>query len=249
MNGERFQVDRTDIVTASDLKSRLRSSYAGDVVTRRVLTIQLLKDGRVIQDQEDLKDLCIHDEPGVCVVFGRNTLETMEYHITAGMEQDFELRIPDGVTEISDCAFADLPHVISIILPESVTEIAGYAFRGCESLTEVSLPDSLTWIGSSAFRFCQALETITLPRELSGIGLLAFGGCLSLQSIILPEWLRRIEPLVFEKCITLETVEISDWVPRALARAPSSAACRCGASTYLSGSPTLDHMSFKIVCL
>ena len=66
MNGERFQVDGTDIVTALDLKSRLRSSYAGDLVTRRVLTIQLLEDGRVIQDHEDLKDLCIHGEPGVC---------------------------------------------------------------------------------------------------------------------------------------------------------------------------------------
>ena len=34
---------------------------------------------RVIQDHEDLKDLCIHGEPRVSVVFGRNTLETMEY--------------------------------------------------------------------------------------------------------------------------------------------------------------------------
>ena len=88
MNGESFQVDGTDLVTALDLKSRLRASHAGDLVTRRVLTIQLLEDGRVIQDHEDLKDLCIRGEPGVYVVFGRNTLETMEYHITAGMEQD-----------------------------------------------------------------------------------------------------------------------------------------------------------------
>jgi hypothetical protein len=48
-----------------------------------------------------------------------------------------ELVIPEGVTVISEYAFADCTCITSVIIPESVTSIEYYAFKSCTALTSI----------------------------------------------------------------------------------------------------------------
>lgn len=113
-------------------------------------------------------------------------------------------RIPAGVTEIPEAAFANSA-LSKVIIPAEVTTIGREAFRNSASLASVvfevnsdgsSVP--LT-IGTRAFMNCTALEKITLPARLTEIKLQrysitdntvsvtdgdsAFIGCTALASI------------------------------------------------------------------
>ncbi len=64
--------------------------------------------------------------------------------------------IPEGVTEIRDCAFdntftADCPNLEQITIPNGVRLIGRGAFRDCRKLTQIMIPDGVTTIGSDAF--------------------------------------------------------------------------------------------------
>ena len=85
LNGEPFKIDATDLVTVKDLKSVLQERYQGDSVSRKLVTMQFVKDERVIEDHEALKDIDVHDQPGMSVIYGRNIIETAERDHVAGM--------------------------------------------------------------------------------------------------------------------------------------------------------------------
>ena len=75
-----------------------------------------------------------------------------------------ELIIPEGVTSISDGAFAGCSSLTEITISESVTNIGSSAFRECSGLTSVTVPDSVTSIGWSAFRECGRLTSVTFEN-------------------------------------------------------------------------------------
>ncbi len=68
--------------------------------------------------------------------------------------------VDQGVTSISNAAFADCDKVVSLIIPEGVTLIWALAFNGCRSLTSVTIPSSVTFIGAAAFARCLSLKAI-----------------------------------------------------------------------------------------
>ncbi len=111
-------------------------------------------------------------------------------------------RIPAGVTEIPEAAFAGCA-ISKVIIPAEVAMIGREAFKDCANLTSVvfevtGTPAPLT-IGTRAFMNCTKLEKITLPARLTEINLQrysiidnavsvteienAFAGCTSLVSI------------------------------------------------------------------
>jgi hypothetical protein len=58
--------------------------------------------------------------------------------------------IPEGVTEIGSCAFADCTKLTSVTIPSSVTTIGSWAFAGCSSLSTVDFKGTPPSVGSYA---------------------------------------------------------------------------------------------------
>ena len=109
-------------------------------------------------------------------------------------------RIPEGVAEIPEAAFAN-SSISKVIIPADVTTIGREAFKDSTNLTSVVFEVGSTplTIGTRAFMNCTKLEKITLPARLTEIKLQrysisgdtvsvtdgdnAFIGCTALESI------------------------------------------------------------------
>ena len=97
-----------------------------------------------------------------------------------------DVRIPEGVTEISTNAFNGA-NLTKVWIPASVRAIDDYAFSG-QPLTQVTFqdddahPSQLETIGDRAFAYTQ-LESITLPRSLTTAGLETFSDMAKLRSV------------------------------------------------------------------
>ena len=93
--------------------------------------------------------------------------------------------IPDTITYIKKCAFAD-SNLQSILIPDSVVNIEASAFASCEYLTTVTLSKNLIDMGEYAFSGCKSLSAINLPSGLLRIGKGALGDCDSLVDVVIP---------------------------------------------------------------
>ncbi len=62
--------------------------------------------------------------------------------------------IPDGVTIIGECAFANCEGLTSITIPASVTTIGEIAFEGCSELATVTVYAPSCILGENAFESC-----------------------------------------------------------------------------------------------
>ena len=72
---------------------------------------------------------------------------------TSLVSVDFE----DGVEEIENFAFYQLPNLEYIHLPESIKKIGSYAFSGCNKLNKIYLFNENMKIGNGAFSNCKSL--------------------------------------------------------------------------------------------
>jgi hypothetical protein len=85
-------------------------------------------------------------------------------------------QIPNGITEIGDCAFLDCMNITIAKIPNGVKRIGHSVFSGCFSLTSIDIPNSVKTIDSLAFLNCVSLQNITIPNSVSYIGYNAFDG-------------------------------------------------------------------------
>jgi len=120
------------------------------------------------------------------------------------------ITIPNGVTEIGNCAFDGCSSLTSINIPDGVTEIGSWAFSGCSSLKSINIPESVTKIVGGAFLHCSSLISVTIPYGVTEIGGFAFYGCSSLTSINIPGGVTEIRNYSFSGCSSLELVIIPD---------------------------------------
>lgn len=141
------------------------------------------------------------------------------------------IKIPEGVTQISDYAFmgcsnmknVDIPeglkkigfnsfmycnNLISIEIPESVETIGNQAFNGCSSLTSIKIPDSVTYIGTSAFGSCSGLTSVEISKQITSIKQTTFTRCSSLTSIKIPDGVTSLGYMAFSYCSELKSIEI-----------------------------------------
>lgn len=89
--------------------------------------------------------------------------------------QDFPAYLKMKGTKITGCHQSALP--ANLVIPEGVTEIGNCAFYDCKSLASVSIPASVTEIGPEAFLGCESLKSVSIPRSVTKIGSFAFSGC------------------------------------------------------------------------
>ena len=67
--------------------------------------------------------------------------------------------INEGIHDIGQMAFYELPNLQEVVLPESIVEIRGYAFKNCAKLTTINL-EVVDFIREGAFYGCSALQNI-----------------------------------------------------------------------------------------
>ncbi len=96
----------------------------------------------------------------------------------------------------------------NVIINEGVTNVSEAAFARCTKLKSVKLPSTLKYIGDNAFRGCLSLQNINLPENVSSIGEEAFWQCESLRSLTIPESVKAIGSDAFSFCTKLGEVEI-----------------------------------------
>lgn len=94
------------------------------------------------------------------VLFNKSKSELHTYPSGKG---DSTYTIPNGVTKISDYAFAGCGRLTDITFPNSITSIGYYSFYNCSRLTNLTIPNSVTKIAGYAFYGCNNLKSITLP--------------------------------------------------------------------------------------
>ena len=71
-----------------------------------------------------------------------------------------EVVIEDGIHDIGQMAFYELPNLTTVTLGADVTEIRNYAFKNCASLVSINL-EGVDFIREGAFYGCGKLENIT----------------------------------------------------------------------------------------
>ena len=76
------------------------------------------------------------------------------------------VRIPDGIVEIGNEAFAYCDRMTNVSIASSVRTIARQAFLCCDGLTDVSVPEGVRSLGSRAFSCCKRLQSLGLPASL-----------------------------------------------------------------------------------
>lgn len=118
------------------------------------------------------------------------------------------ITVENGVSLISDGAFANLTNLRSVELADSVLSIGDKSFRYCSSLTSVKLSENLVSIGKEAFYECVTLSGVLFPDALSSIGASAFSGCKNLKEITVPAGLTAIENKAFSGCTSLKTADL-----------------------------------------
>ncbi len=101
-------------------------------------------------------------------------------------------------------------NVASYAVPEGVTAVSDYAFAECVALEEVVLPSSLRSIGEDSFKKCTSLKKIVLPEGLTSIDDNAFVECTSLTSVIVPSTLENVGWQIFEDCMAITDISIND---------------------------------------
>lgn len=127
------------------------------------------------------------------ILGGANFTEVWGYNGPGG-----EVTIPDGITRISEGAFAGRTDITAVNFPENPLRIEEGAFRGCTGLTELDFPDTIDFIGSYAFAGCTGLEHVHLGQvdSRTTIQTYAFAGCTGLKSIYIPH-MYTFAPYVF----------------------------------------------------
>ena len=101
--------------------------------------------------------------------------------------------IPEGVEEIGQYAFSNLPSLqgdikipstVRVIVPEGLEFIQGSTFYGCRYLQDtITIPSTVIQIQSHAFHDCEKLNAVVLPKRLEEIKEGAFENCRSLYYV------------------------------------------------------------------
>ena len=105
-----------------------------------------------------------------------------------------------------DGAFSDACALESIKLPAGITEISNTEFRNCEKLEEITIPAGVTEIGKYAFKDCTGLKKVVFEGKVTNIKPHAFNGCSSLSDVVFPETVSEIGEYAFFECTALKEV-------------------------------------------
>ena len=125
---------------------------------------------------------CSHTLEEIKLPSGLTKISDMEFWRCDALK---EITIPSGVTEIGQYAFQDCASLKNVVIEGNPVDIKPHTFDLCSSLTEIILPDTVTKIDEYAFSNCTSLKEITLPSALTEIGGFAFANS-GVEKVIVP---------------------------------------------------------------
>lgn len=118
-------------------------------------------ESSVFEGCESLKTVYATDiETWLGIDFSDETSNPLYYaeKLYFGDELATEIVIPEGITEISNCAFCGYKGLVSVALPSDLTTIGSMSFYKCTGITSVTIPDNVSSIKSNAFSDCENLK-------------------------------------------------------------------------------------------
>ena len=164
------------------------------------------------------------------VLFNKDKTQLIQYPAGKAGEN---YNIPEGVTDIFECAFHNCATLTNITVPESVTSVGDGAFAGTGVYNSfLSSPDNVLYMGNClirakntvngeyevtdgtktvadmAFCECSNLTKITFPTSVTHIGNKSFYKCGSLSSIDFGSGVKNIGNYAFYECSALTNVTL-----------------------------------------
>ena len=173
--GQEAIVEVTAGTTVAELKQKLTSWQNEDELIRKMTNVEVVVEGKVLQNDETMAGAGISPEVDVNVIFTEHAVECSSKEEACCEVSDLlNVKFPDSKTEIGASAFQECDALINISIPDSVTVIGSHAFMECSSLAYVTLPDSVTSLGDFAFQECSSLAALTISKSLTDIRFCSF---------------------------------------------------------------------------
>ena len=154
-----------------------------------------------------------------------DTVKVIGEEAFAGNEFITEVKLPNGLEEISYRAFADCSSLEKVVIGNEVYTIASGAFSNCSALKEFYIGKELKKLGYGVFAGCDSLSKIKLSEENTHFsykdGLLyddevktlycALEGA-GLKKVSLPKTVENILPYAFWGCDTIQEIVLSEYI-------------------------------------
>jgi len=157
--------------------------------------------------------LCLAMVMSICPAYAETTAET---NVTWEQQADVLYISGTGDMTIDFEYITEIPwyhlrnDISKIVIGEGITSISDSAFADFRLTKEVVLPESLRVIGPAAFITCSGLETLVLPQKITRIEDGAFVNCSSLASITIPGSITEIADDAFYNCSSISIVGVCD---------------------------------------
>lgn len=132
--------------------------------------------------------------------------------------------VEEGITEVSDTAFAYAENLETVSLPSTLTYISGYAFYVNYALEEINVAEANTAYKSIdgilftedektlvSYPMNKACEEYTIPASVTTIGETAFTLCVAVDKVIIPDTVTTLGQYAFEHS-RIKAVEIGNGV-------------------------------------
>lgn len=125
---------------------------------------------------------------GVNIPNGVKVIESSTFRGT-----DFEvLELPESVERLADYSLS-FGSFKAVKLPRGLAEIGQEAFAVCRNIEKIEIPERVETILHGTFRQCEGLKEVVLPEGMETIKSCAFWNCPELEMINLPASIRKIE--------------------------------------------------------
>lgn len=134
------------------------------------------------------------------VLFNKNKTILIQY---PSGRKNTSYNIPEGVNEVANYAFNNVPNLRNIQISNSVEEIGRGNFRNCKNLKTLKIGNNVKKIGGFVCNSCTSLTDFIIPSSVEEIGDHAFEHCGELVSITIPGNVQYVGGYAFANCPSL----------------------------------------------
>lgn len=184
IDGKAYRLTSVEIGAFCSNKERIRELFIPDCYeytdedSFKINTLRIVHIGKGLQTFQPLsftsklETLTIHpDNPLLSVsADGRCILRTDDETMLVGVVGDpEELRVPEGVESVFNCAISCKEHLERLTLPTTLNTIGSNGIFECHGLKELVIPEGTLKIKHQGLSSNTALKSISLPSTLQSI--------------------------------------------------------------------------------